>query len=118
MPGCVLRASGPTFAPSDFVAKFLAAHINTRGNALVVPISIRDGDEFYGQVADAIEYLKVHEEVIRELLSQTGVCASLDFGVWNKEQWSQNCVFPAELVRLAGAVNLGLEISMYGAEKQ
>jgi hypothetical protein len=115
MPGCVLRAAGTLFTPSDFVAKFLAAHISSRGNALIVPISDRDENEFDGQVADAIEYLRDHEEAIRVLLSQTGVCANLDFGVWNKEQWSQNCVFPAELVKLAGALNLGLEISMYGA---
>ena len=117
MPGCVLRAAGPSFTPSDFVARFPVAYVITRGNALNIPISDRDGDEFDGQVADAIEYLKVHEEAIRVLLSQTGIRANLDFGVWNKEQWSQNCHFPKELVKLAGALNLGLEISMYGAQQ-
>ncbi len=117
MPGCVLRAAGPSFTPSDFVARFPVAHIITRGNALNISVSDRDGDEFDGQVADAIEYLKVHEEAIRGLLSQTGIRASLDFGVWNKEQWSQCCHFPAELTKLAGALNLGLEISIYGAQQ-
>jgi hypothetical protein len=118
MPGCVLRAAGPSFTPRDFVAKFPVAYVTTRGDALNISISDRDGDEFDGQVADAIEYLKVHEDAIRVLLSQTGMRANLDFGVWNKEQWSQSCYFPVELVKLAGALSLGLEITTYGAPRE
>ena len=118
MPGCVLRAAGPSFTPSDFVARFPLAYVISRGNALNISISDRDGNEFDGQVSDAVEYLKVHDEAIRVLLSQTGIRANLDFGVWNKAQWSQCCHFPPELVKLAGALSLGLGISMYGAEQE
>jgi hypothetical protein len=103
MPGCVLRAAGPSFTPRDFVAKFPVAYVTTRVDALNISISDRDGDEF---------------DAIRVLLSQTGMRANLDFGVWNKEQWSQSCYFPVELVKLAGALSLGLEITTYGAPRE
>jgi len=115
MPGCVLRASGSSFAPTEFLGLFPGANVATRGGTLIAPVSDCDGGDFDGQVHDAIAYLKSHEQAVRGLLKQPNTRANLDFGVWCKDVYSQSSLFPKELVTLAGALGLGLEVSMYAA---
>ena len=115
MPGCVLRAGGPTFSPADFVDAFPVANIAVRGGTLIVSVSQRDGHDFSGQVLDAIAYLHTHESAIRQLLGQPGVQAYLDFGVYYKAAFCQSSAFAPELVAAAGILGLGLEISMYAS---
>jgi hypothetical protein len=113
MSGCVLRASGPSFSPSEFLAAFPVANVSVRGETLIVSGSDRDGGDFSGQVHDALAYLKTHEQAVRRLMACPNIGANLDFGVWHKDVFSQSSSFPVELVRLAGALGLGLEVSMY-----
>ena len=115
MPGCVLRASGSSFSPDEFLSLFPGANISTRGGTLIAPVSHCDGGDFGGQVHDAIAYLKIHEQAVQRLFKHPNTHANLDFGVWCKDVFSQSSLFPKELVRLAGALGLGLEVSMYAA---
>ena len=118
MPGCVLRASGSSFSPAEFLALFPGATISTRGGTLIAPVSACDGGDFGGQVHDAIAYLEIHEQAVQGLLGHPDTHANLDFGVWCKDVFSQSSLFPKELVMLAGALGLGLEVSMYAAPNQ
>jgi hypothetical protein len=53
---------------------------------------------------------------LRELVAFSGVDAVvLDFAVWRKDTASQSLHFPPELVAKAGALGLGLEVSVYVA---
>jgi hypothetical protein len=113
MPGCVLRASGSSFSPVEFIALFPSANISTRGGTLIAPVSDCDGGNFGGQVRDAIAYLETQRTAVQALLMHPGTRANLDFGVWCKDVFSQSSLFPKELVMLAGALGLGLEVSMY-----
>ena len=116
MPGCALRASGgEAFVPGNHVALFPVANISPEAPVLIVPVSDCDGGDLPGQVRDAVKFLATHERAIMSLLSGPGVSASLDFGVWSKDTWCQSTVFPPELVAAAGAIGLGLEVSMYAS---
>ena len=109
----VVGRSGPSFSPSEFFAAFPLANVSSRGETLIASVSDRDGGDFSGQVHDAVAYLKNHEKAISLLLAYPNIGVTLDFGVWRKDVFSQSSSFPAELVRLAGALGLGLEVSMY-----
>jgi hypothetical protein len=37
----------------------------------------------------------------------------LDFGIWRRDAFAQCDHFPAELVRVAGALDMGLELTVY-----
>jgi hypothetical protein len=116
MPGCVLRASGgESFVPAEFVSGFPLANVSPKHPVLIVPVGDSDGDDFHGQVRDALQFLGKHESAIKHLLAQPRIVAGLDFGVWSKESWCQSLSFPAELVAMAGSFGLSLEVSMYAA---
>jgi hypothetical protein len=101
------------FSPAEFLATFPVANVSARGETLIVSVSDCDGGDFSGQVRDAVAYLKNHEQALRRLLAYPNIGVNLDFGVWRKDAFSQSSFFPVELVRLAGVLGLGLEISMY-----
>jgi hypothetical protein len=79
--------------------------------------SSADFDDFPQQIADAIRYLTDHADEVRRLRGFLGVEAvTLDFGIWRRDAFVQCDQFPAELVRLAGSLDVALELSVYSRE--
>ena len=74
-------------------------------------------DEFDLQVADAVEFLTEEFEQVRRLCEWPGVeSVSIDFGIRWRDVFAQSDVLPRELVRLADALGLGIEVSHYPIE--
>ena len=70
--------------------------------------------EFAAQLEDAVEFLTVSAGEVRRLVDFPGVTgAVLDFGIAWRDVLAQSDQFSAELVRLAGACGIALELSHY-----
>ena len=77
-------------------------------------ISDADFDEFTLQKEEVIKYLYENEEkikAIQNLSAHEG--AYLDFAIEQRDVAVQCDSFPPELIKLAGALGLGIEISQY-----
>lgn len=126
----VLRASGPDFDVDAFVADcdWNIAKVFHRGEArnprrterkcqesgLNVVVSVAGFHEFPKQLEDAVEFLTRSAAEVRRLVTFPGVTGVvLDFGIAWRDVAAQSDQFPAELVRLAGACGIGLELSHY-----
>ncbi|MBX3359579.1 MAG: hypothetical protein KF745_14265 [Phycisphaeraceae bacterium] len=128
----VLRASGPDFDVDAFVGdcKWNVASVFRRADTpppttrpqgrqrkesgLNVVVSNTDLDDFAGQLADAVEFLRASAEEVRRLVEFPGVSGVvLDFGIAWHDVAAQSDRFPAELIRLAGACGIALELSHY-----
>jgi hypothetical protein len=65
-------------------------------------------------VTDAVAFLSEHDAEVRRLVSFPGVTSVvLDFGLAWRDVAAQSDQFPADLVRLAGACGIALELSHY-----
>ena len=115
MSGCVLRATGSDFSPVSVLTAFPLPGANHRGSALNVIVSDCDGADLSGQIRDALAFLQLYASAVRALVTTPGVEASLDFGLWRKDTFSQSVSFPPALTALAGELGLGLEASLYVA---
>jgi hypothetical protein len=83
-------------------------------SGLNVVVSDADFDEFLKQVADATAFLVAEAEEIRRLRTFPGVDdVTLDFGIERRDVVVQSDHFPADLIRAAGALGLGIELSQY-----
>ena len=70
--------------------------------------------EFEFQVDDAIEFLESQFDELKPLLASPGIDeAWLGFGVAKRDVVAQVDLFPSRLIRLAGALGLGIEVSQY-----
>ena len=130
MPGCVLRASGAKFLPAEFLARSSFRPCNVfhagapRGGASVwttsgftVEVSAASGEELDTQIEDALAFLHRHSDELNRLANMNELeDLRLDFGVSRKNGFLQSSYLPPELVRLAGKLNIGIEISIYGAD--
>jgi hypothetical protein len=78
-------------------------------------VSDADFDEFDIQKSEAIAFLRDHADVLRRIMAHPGVeDGYLDFGIARKENVFSQCDFlPAELLKAAGDLGLGIEISHY-----
>ena len=128
MPGCVLRASGRGFAVDDFLAgsslkpcavwrlgeargKDLPAADSSGFNLLV---SDAPGSDLAAQIQDTISFLETYREELARLVQAPGVeSAALDFGIKRRDVAVQCDSFPARLIRLAGDLGMGIELSQY-----
>ena len=130
---CVLRVSGKKFDPARFLAHsklkpysvFRAGDPRTKpGSAMHdtsgfnVDVSHRTGDNLSGQVADALAFFRTHERSLAKLRSMPDIDDirldfPIDLRIDGKHGFAQFEHFPAELVRLAGALGAGLELSIY-----
>jgi len=128
----VLRASGPDFNVDTFVvhSNWHVAKVFHRGEA-VRPKIQPDGrkrdrsgvnivvseaglHDFAEQIQDAIKFLIDGAAEIRRLVGFPGVTSVvLDFGIAWRDVAAQSDQFPADLVRLAGACGIALELSHY-----
>jgi hypothetical protein len=130
MPGCVLRASGRDFDVDEFLANSILkpCAVWRRGESrwksrppsdvsgFNLVVSEAPGEDFRAQVKESIAFLTAHHEELAILREAVGNEHSvLDFGVILPDDlvFGQSNVFPAELVRLAGELGLGIELSLY-----
>ena len=79
-----------------------------------VSVSDAEFDNLQQQVIDATEFLRVETEQILRLREFPGVDrVTLDFGIEPRDVAVQCDYLSPELVRLAGSLGLGIEISQY-----
>ena len=116
MAGCMLQASGKGFRAAEFISKHPIAGARDKGSLLVVLVSDKDGADLPGQIADAMFFLSTNAEALRTLKEEFGCTVSLNFGVWQKGTPSQSVSFPASLIATAGALRVGIEVSLYAAK--
>ena len=80
-------------------------------------VSEKEWDDFNGQVSDAISFLEKHYTQIKELfVTHLITDAYLDFPLWSRLDESivnQNDHIPRELIKLAGELNIGIEMAIY-----
>ncbi len=130
MPGCVLRASGRDFDVDEFLAKssLEPCEVWRRGQSrrksrppsqtsgFNLVVSEAPGEDFRAQVKESIAFLAAYHDELARLRDVLGIEHSiLDFGVILPDDlvFGQSNIFPAELVRLAGELGLGIELSLY-----
>jgi hypothetical protein len=128
----VLRAYGDNFDVDAFLADCTlpVCAVKRRGEPLLptsqpdgrrhersgVHVSVSDADfgAFPQQVAEAIKFLRSEAECIRRLCEFPGVeDVTLDFGIARRIVMAQVDYLPPDLLRLAGAFGLGIELSQY-----
>ncbi len=127
----ILRADGETFDVDAFIAgtDWRVDRVYRRGeprlpskpgrgtserSGLSVLVSAAGLDHFPAQLRDAAAFLAAHAGEIRRLIAFPGVAGvSLDFAVAWRDVTAQSDGFPPEVVRLAGACEIGLELSHY-----
>lgn len=83
-----------------------------------VEVSAAEMNDLDGQIRDACNFLRAHQAALSTVSGWPGVeDLRLDFAIelriGQAEVVAQFDYFPPELVRLAGALGLGLEMSLY-----
>jgi hypothetical protein len=129
--GCVLRVAGRDFDVDAYLRRgvLVPTAVYRRGEArfptlprarknlesgFSIAISKKSSTDFADQVEEAVGFLGRHRQAVRALRRQKGVDgATLDFGLERREGPAEGYVFPEDLVRLAGALGLALEVSFY-----
>jgi hypothetical protein len=81
-----------------------------------VTIAVCDAqlEDLPGQIDETIAFLTVNEQQIQALRLFPGVeDLTLDFWILRRDVYAQFDRLPPELVRLAGSLGLGIELSQY-----
>ena len=82
-----------------------------------VDASTADFDDFSGQLEETIVFLQTNSEQLKRLSKWPGIeSLTLDFGIKRRDAAAQCDYFPPELLRLAGALEIGIELSQYSIE--
>ena len=128
---CFLRAYGTKFDVDRFLSKSNLRPCElwhkgdsrldgrdggvTKHSGMIVEVSDNDWDQLDLQVKRAMRFLKRHESEIHRLSSSSTVqTAFLDFGVKRKaEGLMQGAYLPAELIKFAGRVGVGIRVAAY-----
>jgi hypothetical protein len=77
-------------------------------------VSEAEFDQFEQQKLDAIKFMKRNKDRIQEIMNLHGIDgADLDFGIYRRDVPVQCDNFPPHLVKLAGNLGLGIELSQY-----
>jgi hypothetical protein len=132
MPDLVFHAVGKKFDPRPYLTTSSLKPYSTflRGDPILSGnkkthraggfkclVSSRDGD-LAGQIEDAILFLKTSHEDLRRLAQLPEVESKhLDFGYYlridQKRIFAQSDYLPPELLKLAGELGIGIELSLY-----
>jgi hypothetical protein len=109
LPVCAVKRRGePVFPASQPDGR------QHKQSAVHVSVSDADFGEFPRQVEEATAFLRAEPDQVRRLCEWPGVeGVTLDFGIAWRDVAAQSDHLPAELVRLAGALGLALEVSHY-----
>jgi len=77
-------------------------------------VSTANYDQFEKQKREAITFLKTNRREIRRIMKWPGVDeGELDFGIHSRDVIIRCDYLPPELIKLAGSLGLGIEISQY-----
>jgi hypothetical protein len=128
----VLRAFGAEFDPDRFCSGsgLKPSKLYHRGEPLLpgaksegrkykesgitVVVSEAGFHEFPRQVAEATAFLDIHKDELSRLRRFPGVEGmTIDFGIARRDVIVQCDVLPPSLIRLAGELSLGIELSQY-----
>jgi hypothetical protein len=127
---CVLRVSGANFAVDEFLGnstlqpykvwrkgeqrKSISRPGIYEESGFCIDASKADFNDLKGQIRDVILFLKANYEELMKLKNDPTVeDINLDFGVDRKPVAAQSNCLPPELIRLAGELGMGIEISIY-----
>jgi len=131
---CVLRVSSKRNSLADVLARTRLPHYEVHDKSDLQPYGRKKGKPFgysgfksavsdrgfsdlSGQIRDAVRFLKRHRNAIAKLRKTSGVCdIRLDFGnalrIGSKLA-AQFDYFPPDLILLAGALGVGIQMSLY-----
>jgi hypothetical protein len=83
-------------------------------SAIHIDVSEADFADLPTQVADAIAFLESNVDAVRTAVLFPGVgYATLDFAVESKDVAIDSSYFPPDLLRRAGELGVGIELSVY-----
>lgn len=129
MPGCVLHVTGERFDVDQFLASssLKPYRVHHRGeptarrrsgelhddSGFSVDVSEVDGD-LSSEIQDAVAFLQRHEAELARVATIPEVTdRRLDFGYYRRDEFMQSEYLPPELLRLAGAHGIAIELSLY-----
>jgi hypothetical protein len=133
MPGCVLRVASDDFNVDDFLKTTSLHPCNVyrksepKGQTgklsdktgITIVVSEASGGELALQVEDAIAFLEQNRDEIKRLRSYVASEEIvLDFGIWREEVIGQYNYLPPKLLRLAGELEMGIELSIYQRDEE
>ena len=82
-----------------------------------IDVSSKEFDDLAGQITDAIHFLKKNQSEIERLRQFAGVeGVTLDFALERDDGFVRSYELPAELLRLAGRLDISIELSVYAGE--
>jgi len=126
---CYLRAAGENFDVDGFVSrcrmvaaekltKWRKGELFRRGerknSGFIFEICEVESEGIEEQATKAIDFLRENFEELKHLTEQIDAADSyLQFVIDKRDVANQNDLFPAELVRLAGSLGLGILLSQY-----
>ena len=92
-------------------------------SSISILTSKADFDNLKKQIADTIRFLKRDKDKLVHIASTKEIdYAILDFGIYlridRKKVLTQSETFPSELLKLAGNLNLDIELSIYPVDMQ
>lgn len=111
---CVLRFTSPVL--SDQLACVSLKPYRIEKDCAHFSVSECEFDDFAGQLRDALAFIIANASDITLLMHSAEAAGVLDFAVEIRDDGFQFRAFPPSLVRLAGGLGLGLELSLYPAE--
>jgi flagellar biosynthesis regulator FlaF len=83
-------------------------------------VSEKEWDDLEGQIDDTILFLNKYKEQIQDLLTRHSISdAYLDFALWSRlydNVVNQNDYLPRELIKIAGSLNIGIEMGIYAKD--
>lgn len=111
---CELRLGGSKEAVQRFVARNFLVPDAVFEKGINICVSDAGFDDVQGQIEEAIAFLETSGEQLYEICKSFGIeRARLDFGLEQKDTWTQGCTLPADLLYLAGSYNIDIELSLY-----
>ncbi len=135
---CVLRVESKTTSFTEFLKKTdLAVYrSHSKGDRMnfgkrlpyedygfSCKVSKKDWDDFEGQTDDALAYLKKHYNDLSTLIQTHSVDdIRFDIPYWGPRPWNgvtlmvSSRYLPPELLKLAGELGIGIELSLYPRE--
>ncbi|SIO60498.1 hypothetical protein SAMN05444166_6415 [Singulisphaera sp. GP187] len=128
----VLRADGTQFDPDQFMAEShleacklyrkdepLFPELKPEGkkhstSGITFVVSDADFHDFPQQIVEATAYLEINRDELSRLRDFAGIeSVTLDFGIAQRDVMVQCDYLPPSLIRLAGELELGIEITQY-----
>lgn len=133
----VLRAYGTDFDPDRFCSEsgLRPCKLYRRGepqlprtkpegrkkeqSGINIVVSDADFHEFPRQVEETLAFLEAHKDELSRLRSFPGIeVMTVDFGIERRDVIVQCDYLPPPLIRLAGELGIGIEISQYPTGNQ